>query len=140
MNPHAHTHLGAVRPGMLGKGTLSGDCGRDRILGPYEGHEERVALRIDLVAPVRGESLAQEDLVIPENVAVAVAQLLQEPSRPLDVGEEKSDSADGKLVHRPHGRFLTDRSRLYQARTRMPDDGPGRELNRALKGKRFRPG
>ena len=44
----------------------------DGVLGPAEGDEERVALRVDLVAAVLGEGLAQDPLMVVERLAVAL--------------------------------------------------------------------
>jgi hypothetical protein len=45
--------------------------------------EERVALRVDLVALGCGERGAQEALVVAEDVAVRLAELFQQPRRPF---------------------------------------------------------
>ena len=67
--------------------------------GPREGDEKRVSLGVDLVAAVLGEGLAQDALVLREHLAVALAQLLEQPRRPLDVREEEGDGADRQLGH-----------------------------------------
>ena len=71
------------------------DLGRRRygVLGAAESDEERVALRVDLVATVRAECLAQDALVICERLTVAISQLLEQLGRSLDVGEEQCDRA-----------------------------------------------
>ena len=56
---------------------LARDRSRHRVLGPPEGNEERVSLRVDLVAAVFDEGLAQDSLMIRERFAVAVAQELE---------------------------------------------------------------
>ena len=77
VDTHADTKLGVVRPGMFFETALAGDRSRHRVLGPPEGNEERVSLRVDLVASVFGEGLAQDPLMILECFAVAVAQKLE---------------------------------------------------------------
>ncbi len=66
--------------------------------------EERIALRVNLVAAVLGESLTNEPLLLAQNLAVALAtQPLEELRRALDVGEQKRDGATTTLRHvSPH--------------------------------------
>src|SRR6266849_9907622 len=105
MNAHAYTKLGAVGPDVLGKPALRCDRRRHRVLGATEGDEERVPLRVDLVAAVLGERLAQDPLVIGERVAVAISQLLEQLRRTLDVSKEEGDRADRQLRGRAHARL-----------------------------------
>ena len=84
--------------------------GRDGIARALEGDVEGVALQLDLDPAVAGEDLAQEAAVLGERLHVALAaELLQEASRPLDVGEEQGDGAGGELSHREH--YCADRRR-----------------------------
>ena len=78
---------------------LALDGREKRISRARERDEERVSLRIDLVAAVGGESGSKQALVIGQHVAIAIAELLDEPRRPLDVGEEKRDRAGRHLGH-----------------------------------------
>jgi hypothetical protein len=64
---------------------------RDGVRGAWKGDEERVALRVDLDASVSLERLAECAPVLREHVGVLLPELLQEPRRALDVGEEKGD-------------------------------------------------
>jgi hypothetical protein len=77
VDTHADTKLGVFRPGMFLETALARDRSRHRVLGPPEGNEERVSLRVDLVAAVFGEGLAQDSLMIRECFAVALAQKLE---------------------------------------------------------------
>ena len=63
----------------------------DGVRGACEGDEEGVALRVDLDAAVSRERLAERAPVLGEHVGVPLAELVQEPRRALDVGEEKGD-------------------------------------------------
>jgi len=47
------------------------------VAGPREDIEEGVSLSIDLLAAVGGERLAQDPLVFRQDLAVAVAELLE---------------------------------------------------------------
>ena len=58
---------------------------------PEQGASERVALRVDLSAAVRLKVLPENLLMVCEELAVAVAQLLQESRRALDVGKQERD-------------------------------------------------
>ena len=64
-----------------------------------ERDEERVALGIDLHAIVTGTRLADDLPVCGKRLGIGLrSQLVQELRRSLDVGEEKRDSARGKLL------------------------------------------
>ena len=57
-----------------------------------KGEQERVPLRVDLNAAVRGKGGTQKPAVLRERIDVAgLAQLLDQPGRPLDVGEQQRD-------------------------------------------------
>ncbi len=60
---------------------------RYSLTGPGEGDEEGVPLRVDLLAFVACEDLAQDGALI-----------RQQPGRALDVGEEEGDCANGQLI------------------------------------------
>jgi hypothetical protein len=100
VQPHADAHLDAIRPGMAFEGALSVDRARHRVARARERHEERVSLRIDLAAAMCLEALAEDPLVVGQQLAVPVAEPLDELRRSLDVGEEQRDRARWKLVHR----------------------------------------
>ena len=76
--------------------------GKRSVNGLTKGHEERVARRVDLDAAVSGEDLAQPRPVIEQDVAVRVAQLLDEPRRARDVAEQEGHGALGKAPHDAH--------------------------------------
>ena len=81
------------------KGPLSRRGGGDGVLGAREGDEEGVALCVDLVAAGLLEGAPQQALVLGEDLAVLVAQLLEQPRRAFDVGEEERDGSARKLSH-----------------------------------------
>ncbi len=60
-----------------------------------EGVEEGIALGVDLAAAVRREAGPQQPTVRAEQVGVAVADLLQQLGRALDVGEDERDDTLG---------------------------------------------
>jgi hypothetical protein len=74
--------------------------GRDRtgdgIPGPRKRVEERVALSVDLGPALGSEVLPEEQPVIANDVSVLVTKLLEQTSRPLDIGEEEGDRAARK--------------------------------------------
>ena len=69
------------------------------VAGPPEDVEERVALRVDLVAAVRRERLADDPPMRRADVGPAVAKLLHERRRSLDVREHEGDGAGEPLGH-----------------------------------------
>ena len=96
---HPDADLAALRPLVCRERALGrhrpGDCvprARERV-------EERVALGVDLGATLVAEALAEQQPVVADDVAVGVAELLEQPRRALDVGEEKRDGASGKRCH-----------------------------------------
>src|SRR3954453_10874230 len=60
-----------------------------RVRRPRERHEECVTLRIDLETVVGRTGRAHDPAVMVECIAVPVAELVQQPRRPLDVREEE---------------------------------------------------
>ena len=78
---------------------LSRDGRGDRVPRTFERVEERVALRVELAPATRAERLAHDPAVVGERLRVPVAEPLEQPRRPLDVGE---DEGDGAAVERAH--------------------------------------
>ncbi len=103
VDAHADTQLSVVGPRMLGEAELARDRAGDGVLGAPEGDEERVSLRVDLVAAVLGERLAEDPLVVGERPTVDVAsQLFEQLRGSFDVCEQEGDGADGQFVDRAH--------------------------------------
>src|SRR5581483_1623506 len=86
-----------------------GSC--HRIRGTAERNEERITLRIHLGSVMRRERRAQAPAMLVQRLAVTVTELLEQPRRPLDVGEEKRDHPRGKIPR--HGKNPTPRPRLF---------------------------
>ncbi len=84
---------------MREQGELAFDGSEERVSRTRERDEERVALRVDLVSAVSGEGGAEQSLMVRKHAAVPLAELLDEPRRPFDVGEEEGDGAGGRLRH-----------------------------------------
>jgi len=85
--------------------------------GPWcggEGEEEGVSLRVDLDPVVASAGFADDPAMLRQGIRVALgAELMQEPRRPLDVGEEEGDSASREI--RAHGEIICqNRTRLKQ--------------------------
>ena len=83
------------------KRELTLDCGEQRLTRARERDEERIALRVDLVAAVGVERLPEQALMVAEHRAVVVPQPLHQPRRSLDVREQEGDGAGGWIDHRP---------------------------------------
>ena len=56
-----------------------------------EGDQEGVALGIDLVAAVGGESGTEESAMLGEDLGIAIAEAVQHLGAALDVSEEEGD-------------------------------------------------
>jgi hypothetical protein len=93
VEPHSHSHVDVVGPGVGRKGLLRSDGARDGILSAGKGNEQGVALVVDLAAVELGEHLPEQTMVLLEDVRIAGAKSLEQASRSLDVGEEKCDCA-----------------------------------------------
>ena len=81
---------------MRTESPLSRNRAGDRCRCAREGVEERVALRVDFRAALCAQVLAEEPAVLADDFAVVVTELLEQPRRALDVGEEERDRAAGK--------------------------------------------
>jgi len=97
VDPHPYTNGDTVGPGLRSERALRRHGGGDRVTRAREGDEERVALRVDLVAVELFNRRAEQPVVRRQNLVVPVAELLQQPRRPFDVTEEEGDGAGGTL-------------------------------------------
>jgi hypothetical protein len=87
VHPHAHAQAGGRQSVLSGRG------GRDRIRRSREDDGERVALRVHLDAAVTRPDIAEQSMVLTQQVGVAIAELAQEQGRTLDIGEQERDRA-----------------------------------------------
>jgi hypothetical protein len=60
------------------------------VVHSLEDREERVALGLDVPAPVRGDGVAEDPVVDVEQVGVRVPDPLEQSRGALDVGEQES--------------------------------------------------
>jgi len=72
-----------------------------RLLGPGEHHEKRIPLGVHLMTIVGGNGGPDQPPVVGQNLRVALPQRLDQPGRPLDIGEHKRDRPARKPVHTP---------------------------------------
>jgi hypothetical protein len=93
VEPHPDAHL-PVGERLLTLERRRGCVGRTR-----EGDEERVPLGVDLDAAVARERLAQRAPVLCEHRGVAVAELMEQSRRALDISKEEGDGPLGELSH-----------------------------------------
>ena len=100
VEPHAH----ADRPAAERCLPIGG--GRDRVGGARERDEERVALRVHLDAAVPRKGLPQHTTVLAQQLRVALAVLVQQPRRALDVREEERHCPRGEVPW--HARSIVD--------------------------------
>ena len=71
-------------------------CGRHRSGGRWEGDKEAVAGGIHLYPAVLCPDLAQETLVLNQDVSIGITQALEQAGTALDVGEEEGDCTGGE--------------------------------------------
>ena len=88
-----------------------GGIGRSR-----EGDEEGVALCVDLDTPMGSDHLPHDLAVCDEHVCVPIAELMQEPGRPLDVREHERHGSAREVARHPAR--LTQRSQTVKVRNR----------------------
>ena len=112
MDPDPDPQLSLLGPWMAGDGALRLHGGANRILRLPEGDEERVALRVDLVASGFLKGGAEQPLVVGHHVRVPVSELPHQLGRALDVREEKGDGAGRELGH--HLPFTGMRARTWK--------------------------
>src|SRR5437870_13344199 len=87
---------------MSSQGALALNRRRHRVGSAAESDEEGVALRVDLLATMRGEHLPEQSLLVGQQLAVGLAaQPLEQPRRALDVREQEGDGAAQTLRREP---------------------------------------
>jgi hypothetical protein len=94
---HPHPHREPLRPPVGGQAPLGRHRGPDRRPRAGEDGEERVALGADLDPLPVPDGPAQEGRVLVPDRRVASAQLLEQPGRALDVGEQEGDGPGRQL-------------------------------------------
>jgi hypothetical protein len=92
-----HAHANPDAPGR--ESLLSIPCGRDRVAGAREGHEEGVALRIHLDPAVSREGVAQQATMLCEHFGIALAEVVEQARRALDVRKQQRHGPARKLRH-----------------------------------------
>ena len=93
VHAHSNAHVAALRPRVPAQRPLRGGGGFRGGTGAREDVEERVALRVDLLSTVVRERPTQNAAMLGQRLAVAIAQLSEQPSRPFDVREQEGDRA-----------------------------------------------
>ncbi len=97
---HTHPHLqgDVVGPGVVADRALGRDRGLDPRPRGAEHHEERVALGARDVAVPTG--LSDDPMMVVEQSVVALAELVQQPRRSLDVGEQQGEGPGRRVGRR----------------------------------------
>jgi hypothetical protein len=106
VQPHAHPQLRPARPALSGERELSGRRRGDRVPRPPKGDEHGVPRGPELVPSVVLERGAQDLPMVSERLDVPATQLLEQPGRTLDVGEQEGDGPAGELDRRGHPRAI----------------------------------
>jgi hypothetical protein len=143
VNSHADKHLDALRPCVLGQGALCKHSRAECPVGPLEREEERVALVVDLAAALLLDGFPQDSVMLSQGGGIALAQLLQELSRALDVGEEERNCAGWqirrssfslRLLHvlRVSSSLAGIRPAIGRIQDRPSSAAPGRRTDRAI--------
>jgi hypothetical protein len=90
VDAHANSKLLHGRLWMGNQCALGVQRRSHRLASGWEGDEERVALRIDLVTAPADKRLPEQPAVLVERPFVTIPELEQQPGRALDVGEEEA--------------------------------------------------
>ena len=101
VQPHPDADRVPVGPVMGRVESLRLDGRRDGVARPWEREEEGVTLRVDLDATAFAEARAHQSPMRVQDIAVAVAERLQQGGRALDVAEDERDSSTGQSRHGP---------------------------------------
>ena len=128
-NPHPH--LPAVGPPIIRQRLL--DCGRAGagIERAVEDDKERIALGTELVAVIRLQRLPLDGVMRQQHLGIAIAELLDQPRRSLDITEIEGDGAGRQLAHAAAPEWVktgsrTDRSwRSYSERSKSSSGSGG---------------
>ena len=89
----ADPNLSVLRPGVLRQHLLDRGGAGAGIERALEHDEKGVALGPELMAAVGGQCLALDRVMREQNVRVLLAELLDQPCRPLDVAEKERGRA-----------------------------------------------
>jgi hypothetical protein len=100
-----HTRWGSAGEGVQGQLRL--ERRRHRVGGPAKRHEERIALGVGLVPVPLLKGGTQEASLCVEYGGVPRTDVLEDPGRALDVGEEECHGSAGWLRHDPAPRGAT---------------------------------
>ena len=93
VQPDADADRAAVRPLVRVQALLDGGRAGTRLQSAPEHDEEGITLGPKLVAAVGGERLALDRVMGEKDVRVALAELLDQPRRSLDIAEKECDRA-----------------------------------------------
>src|SRR2546421_9070271 len=107
-----HTHRAALRPLVRVQCRLDGRRPSAGLQRTAEHDEEGIALGPQFVAAVGRQRFPQDAVMCEEDVRVALAELLDQPGRSLDVTEEKRDRAGWQRAHAGDADVLRTGSRI----------------------------
>jgi hypothetical protein len=99
MQAHTHTHRDTLGPAVGLERSVGGDGRRDCFLRSLKDGKELIGAAVDLVAARLRYGAPEQAPVLAQDGAVAIPELLHEPSRPLDVREEQSHGPARQLRH-----------------------------------------
>jgi hypothetical protein len=98
MKAHADLDRGAVRPRKRRQRALPGYRGGSGSLRAREHDEEGVALGVDLDTALGRECGTKKAPVLVPQQRLTIADLLRQPCRSLDLGEQEGERAAGEIL------------------------------------------
>jgi hypothetical protein len=104
VHPHPDPHDHTARPRTSGESPLRRHRRAHGITSAHKRNEERIALSAHLVTAMRRDRTANDPAVLVKDVREALAEVLEQPRRPLDIAEQQRDRPSRKR-HRPSHRL-----------------------------------
>src|SRR6185295_1514740 len=124
VDPHAHAHTRALRPGMQAERPLRLHGSAQSLASGLEDDEETVALRTHLMPTPCRDGLAHDHPMRGQDARVVLPQPAQQARRSLDVAEQQRQGAEGEWRRHPqqYGR------RSGTPRRSLPEVAPDLEI------------
>ena len=142
MHPDPHPHPRPARPVLRRQRPLDLQRAQHRLPCTGEHGEERIALGIHLMPATRGDRRLDQPPVPGQHLRVPLPQRLDQPGRPLDVGEHERHRPTRKRTPatppRPAGRLITG-TRHHHRLLPSPSVGPHQPARPATRPPNTRP-
>ena len=120
---HPDTHVARFRPLVRRERALCVDRRLHGLVRTPKGKEERVALGVNLLAPVILRRRAKDPPMFGKELAVLCTQPLQELRRSLYVSEEEGEGSRGESRRAHRMNLLEELARLFKLKAEVAQEG-----------------